>query len=429
MAVKLFPTNDIFAIINYMVQDITGGTNATRVIDTSSFIDAGQTLLDYPVENVMNSLMVPIARTLIAVRRYSGKFNIISAIGSDVFSNRLQKISFYADESKPEGAFNTDLYPENLAEGRGNGQEFDDGTAVSTKSMWEQHRLTPLQNFFGNNRNVWSYNITVDDIAYKNAFRSPDAFNEFVSGMITEHRNTIESGLEAYRRSVVLNYMAGIYDMNDSGLMPGSVINLTETFNDKYGTEYTTADLLSTYFDDLLAHFVETVRTVSRRLENRSSLYHWTPESLDAAGNARRLLRHTSRDNQKMIVYEPFMISAKASVMPKIFNPEFLSLENYEGVDFWQFEDPTLAPTINVTPTIPDGEGSQEKGDAVVLPYVLACIFDKDACMYNAELDRSETTPLDARRLMRNIWLHICRSSVNDFTEKGVLIIMKDPET
>lgn len=122
------------------------------------------------------------------------------------------------------------------------------------------------------------------------------------------------------------------------------------------------------------------------------------------------------------------MISAKASVMPKIFNTEYLSLSNYEGVDFWQFEDPTLAPSINITPTIPDGSGSQEKGDAVVLPYVLGVLFDKDACLFNAELDRAESTPLDARRLMRNLWLHICRSSVNDFTEKGVIFIMKDPD-
>lgn len=428
MAAKLFSTKDIYALINYMVQDVTGGTNVSRVTDTSTFIDAGQTLLDYPVENVLNALAVPIARTLIAVRPYSGKFNIISAIGSDVFSNRLQKISFYADAAKPEGAFNTDLYPENLAQGRGNGQEFDatSGDAVSTKSMWEQNRLTPLQNFFGNNRAVWSYGITIDDIAYKNAFRSPDEFNEFVSGMIMEHQNTIESGLEAYRRAVVLNYIAGIYDMSDD--MPGSVINLTEGFNEKFGTEYTTTDLLSTYLDDFLAYFVETVQIISRRLENRSSLYHWTPESLDGDGNARQLLRHTSRANQKMFIYEPFMISAKASVMPKIFNTEYLSVNNYEGVDFWQFEDPTLAPSINITPTIPDGEGSQTKGNAVELPYVLGVIFDKDACLFNAELDRAETTPLDARRLMRNLWLHICRSSINDFTEKGVLLIMKDPD-
>ena len=94
MATKLFPTKDIYAIVNYMIADLTGNTTSTRVTDTSSFIDAGQTLADLPVENVLNSLMVPIARTLIAVRPYSGKFNIIRVIGSDVFSNRLQKISY-----------------------------------------------------------------------------------------------------------------------------------------------------------------------------------------------------------------------------------------------------------------------------------------------------------------------------------------------
>lgn len=430
MATKLFPTKDIYAIVNYMIADLTGNTTSTRVTDTSSFIDAGQTLADLPVENVLNSLMVPIARTLIAVRPYSGKFNIIRTIGSDVFSNRLQKISYYADHTFSEGGFNTDLFGENLAQGRGAGQEFDavTGDPVSTKSQWEQNRLYPMVNYFGNMRNVWGYNITVDDIAYKNAFTSPNSFNEFISGMIEEHRNTIEQGLESYRRASVLNYIGGVYDMNAAGLMPGSVINLTETFNDKYGTEYTTEDLLSTYFDDFLAHFVETVQIVSRRLENRSSLYHWTPAKTDEAGNSLMLLRHTPRDRQKMFLYEPFMISAKASVMPKIFNTEYLSVSNYEGVDFWQFEDEDLAPSINVTPSIPDtSTGGQKKGNAVVLPYLLGAIFDEDALATFDELQRTETTPLNARRLYRNLWLHICRSTVNDFTEKGVILIMKDP--
>ena len=428
MAAKLFPTKDIYNIVNYMITDLTGNTSATRVTDTSSFIDAGQTLADMPVESVLKSLMVPIAKTLIAVRPYSGKFNIIRAIGTDVFSNRLQKISYYADKTFPEGAFNTDLFGENLAQGRGAGQEFDDGTAVSTKSQWEQNRLTPLVNYFGNMRNVWSYAITVDDIAYKNAFTSPDAFNEFVSGMIMEHRNTIEQGLEAYRRASVLNYFAGIYDMNKNGDMPGSVINLTKTFNDTFGTQYSTSDLLSTYFDDFLAHFVTTVQTISRRLENRSSLYHWTPAATDAEGNDLMLLRHTPRDRQKMFLYEPFMIAAKATVMPKIFNTEYLSIENYEAVDFWQFEDEALAPSINITPSIPDGQGGQTKGDAVVIPYVLGAIFDEDALMTFDELDRTESTPLNARRIYRNLWLHICRSTLNDFTEKGVLLVMYDED-
>ena len=428
MADRLLKTKDVYNIINYMVEDITGQTSTTRVCDTSTFISAGETLLKYAKEDVLNSLALLVGRVLIASRPYKSRFDLIRTISSGIFSNRLEKISYYSDKAFNAGPFNTDLYTQ-FKNGYTNGTNGDNaitGTTNSTRSMWEQNRLYPLTMFFGG-RSAWSYVLTVDDIGYANAFRGPGEFNDFVSGMLREHRNTIESGLESYRRATILNYIAGVYDM--SAKMPGSVINLTEEFNNANDTNYSTDDLLHLYFDDFLAFFIEVVKTTVMRLEHRSVLYHWTPPKTDDAGNDLVLLRHTPRDRQKMLLYKPFVISAEANVMPKIFNTEYLKIENYEGVDFWQFEDPSLASSINVTPAIPDDNGGQVQGDAVNLPLVLGVLFDEDAVLVDTILERSETTPLEARKLYRNIWLHYSYNSINDFTEKGVIFIMKDPET
>lgn len=421
MAERLLTTKDCHNIINYMVADITGQTSTTRVTDTSSFVSAGETLLTYATENVLNSLALLIGRVLIASRPYSGKFDIIKSISSGVFSNRLEKISYYADSAMPAGAFNTDLYT-NLAEGFTAGQNPDEnGDPQSVKSQYEQHRLTPLTMFFGG-RNAWLYGITIDDVAYKDAFRNEQMFNEFISGMLREHRNNIESGLEAYRRMTFLNYIAGIYDM--SAKMPGSVIDLVAEFNSKNSTTYTRDELLTVYQDDFYAFFVEEVKLISKRLEHRSVRYHWTPTKQDAAGNYLKLMRHTPRSRQKMALYSPFMVSAEATVFPKIFNDQYLSVDNYEAVDFWQFEDAALSASINVTPAIPDDLGGQVKGDAVVLPYVLGAIWDEDACLVDVMLDRAVTSPLEAKKLYYSTWFHYLRGSINDFTENGVLLIL-----
>lgn len=421
MANRLLTTKDCHNMINYMVADITGQTNATRVSDTSSFVSAGETLLTYATENVLNSLALLIGRILIASRPYSGKFDIIKSISSGVFSNRLEKISYYADSAMAAGAFNTDLYT-NLAEGFTAGQNPDaNGDPQSVKSQYEQHRLTPLTMYFGG-RNAWLYGLTFDEVAYKDAFRDENAFNEYVSGQIIEHRNTIETGLESYRRMTFLNYIAGIYDMQSK--MPGSVIDLVAEFNTKNATTYTREELLTVYQDDFYAFFVETVKLISKRLEHRSVRYHWTPTKQDASGNNLVLLRHTPRSRQKMALLSEFMISAEATVMPKIFNDQYLDVNNYESVDFWQFEDPGLNASINITPAIPDANGGQEKGNAVVLPYVLGAIWDEDACLVDVMMDRVATSPLEAKKLYRTTWLHYLRGSINDFTENGVLLIL-----
>lgn len=421
MANRLLTTKDCHNMINYMVADITGQTNATRVTDTSSFVSAGETLLTYATENVLNSLALLIGRILIASRPYSGKFDIIKSISSGVFSNRLEKISYYADSSMPAAAFNTDLYT-NLAEGFTAGENKDaNGNPQSVKSQYEQHRLVPLTMFFGG-RNAWLYGLTFDEVGYADAFRDENAFNEYVSGQIIEHRNTIETGLESYRRMTFLNYIAGIYDMRSR--MPGSVIDLVAEFNRKNSTTYTREELLTVYQDDFYSFFVETVKLISKRLEHRSARYHWTPAKQDAAGNNLVLLRHTPRSRQKMALLSEFMISAEATVMPKIFNDQYLDVNNYESVDFWQFEDPSLNASINITPAIPDANGGQEKGDAVVLPYVLGAIWDEDACLVDVMMDRAATSPLEAKKLYRTTWLHYLRGSINDFTENGVLFIL-----
>ena len=76
----------------------------------------------------------------------------------------------------------------------------------------------------------------------------------------------------------------------------------------------------------------------------------------------------------------------EALVMPEIFNDEYLKIENYEGVTFWQDE---LNPFgINITPAIPDTSDptQQIQGSAVALDYVIGVLYDEDAMMVDYQL-------------------------------------------
>ena len=413
MSRVLTPT-DAHALMNQLVNQATGQQSIT-VVDTSTFVSAGETVLATGVENTINSLGLIIGRTLMSVRPYKAKLAIINALNSGAYSNRIRKISYYARENEASGDWNTQLKT-NLGMGLDNGVNTN-----GTKSMWEQNQPVALEMNFGGS-NVWETSTTIYQDQLKEAFESEANFNTFVSGIMTEKANDIESTKEAYNRMTVLNHMAGVYDLTAS--MPGSAVDMVKAFNDFYGTSYTGAELRSTHLSEFLAFFVAKFKLDSDYMTERSAKYHWSPKKT-VNGTNYTLLRHTPKDKQRCMLYAPFFTVAKASVYPEIFNTQYLDMDKqFEAVNFWQSIDTPEA--INITPAIPDVTlaGGQTAGDAVSLKYVLGCLFDEDALMVDYQIESAESTPLEARKRYRNLWWTFKKNSINDFTENFILYYM-----
>lgn len=420
MARTLTP-QDAHAIINLLVYEMTGQQLIT-VTDTSSFVSAGELVMSYGTENVLNSLTMILNRTLVASRPYRAKLDLMEQVDTGLYSSRVRKISFYASDAKPSGAFNTDLFT-NLADGFTNGQN-DQASPTSTKSQWEQNQKYPLEvNFAGSS--TWQYCVTRYEKQLQAAFRSENEFNEFISGYLTEAANDIESQREAWNRMALLNKIASVYAMQAD--MTGSVVNLTAGFNAKFGTNLTSQDLRTTYLKEFLAYFVATVKFYSSMMEHRTFDFHWSPSKSDSAGNPLYLLRHTPRDRQRLYLYNPLFIDAEAMVLPEIFNTRFLELDRqYQPVDYWQsFED---GAEINVTPAIIDtSTGEQVAADEPVnLEYVVGMLTDVDGLMTNMQAEFTYSTPIEARKAYRNIWTTFLRNAMIDNTENVIIFIMED---
>ena len=422
MARDLTP-RDAHALMNSLVKQATG-QQAITVVDSSTFVSAGEMLLATGTENVLNALGIVMGRTFMAVRPYNAPLRLINAISTGAYTNRMRKISFYSKDALPSGDYNTQLFT-NLAMGFDNGENPSGTppTPQSTKSQWEQNQPVPLEmNFAGSS--VWEDSITVYEKQLKIAFRSESEFLQFVSGYMTEKGNDIESQKEAFNRMTLLNHMAGVYDLSAYGC---EAVDLTAAFNAKFSTTYTRTQLLTTYFEDFLKFFVAEFKGYSDKMKNRSKKYHWSPAKTINGVNY-TLLRHTPKDKQKAILYAPLFRDAEAQVLPQIFNPEYLKLENFERVEFWQAEAGGSA--INVTPAIPDADstsptyGTQIAGTTVALDYVVGCLFDEDALMVDYQLEDSDSTVKEARKKYRNIWWSFAKNAINDFTENFVLFYL-----
>ena len=419
---------DVHALMNLLVREATGQEDLD-VVDTSSFVQAGERVLATGYENTLNALSMVLGRTLIAVRPYKAKYRTIQAMNTGEYTHRLRKISYYAKNALPAGNFNTQLYPENLFQGNTNAQVTTEDHEA-TKSMWLQNQPVPFElNFAGSD--VWQDSITVYDYQIKNAFRSEEEFAKFAAGFMTEKANDIESQKEAFNRMAVLNKIASVYSTGNTE----QVVNLTYEFNQKFGTNYTSAQLRTTYLKEFLAFFVSKFKLTSDRLTERSALYHMpfakTVKNAETGTNeSLMILRHTPKADQHALLYNPLFIDAQAQVLPQIFNPEYLSVENYEPVDFWQSNySEALRPQINVYPAVFDTTtGGTIKGDQVQLPYVVGMLFDRDALVTDFQIDRTDSTPLEARKHYRTVWFSYSKNVIDDPSENCVIFIMEDPD-
>lgn len=418
MARTLTPT-DAHNVINALVRQMTGQQTMTA-IDSSTFVSTGEFVLSQGMENVFNALSILLNRTIIAARPYSAKLNIIQAENETAFDSRVRKISYYSKDALPSGNFNTDLFT-NFADGYTSG----DNSGSSTKSQWEQNPPIPLEMNFGG-VSTWQDCVTLYEDAVKFAFTSDVEFARFVSGYLTEHGNDLESQKEAKNRLAILNHIAMVHTLGTEATprMTGSVINLTAEFNTRFGTNYTSAQLRSTYLKEFLAFFVATFKNVSRYMTERNRAYHWSPAKT-ISGESYSILRHTPYNRQRVILYAPLYTEAEALVLPEIFRPEYLDIDTqFEEVTYWQSADQRAS--INVTPAITNVSGVQVKGSGVEIPYVVGMIFDRDALMTSYRLESASTTPMEARKRYRNTWNSYAFNYIDDATEKSVIFTMED---
>lgn len=427
---KVFTPKDCHQLMNLLVREGTGQASLS-VVDTSSFVSAGETLLATGYENVFNTINLVYGRLIVASRSYKARLTLMDAISTEEYSHLIRKISFYSKGAKPSGNFNTDLFL-NLADGFTNGQNKDsNGTAQSAKSQWEQNTQPSVTVTFGGS-DVWENCITLYENQVQQAFRDESEFAKFTAGYIQEHANDFESQREAWNRMCLLNKIGQAFDMNG---VTGSAINLTYAYNQKYGTNRTSAQLRTTYLKEFAQFFVSEFKKYLEFMGERSTAYHWSmPKVID--GVTHNILRHTTLDNARVYLYSPLWKDVEARVLPEIFNTEYLDIDTqYQPITYWQSNNSDAdRPKVKVVPAVVDTDtshtttyGTQIQGAEVDLDYVVGIITDRDGLLTDFQIETTRTTPVEARKGYRNTWQIVAKNCICDPTEKCLLFYMADP--
>lgn len=397
MANTMVP-QDVYQLINDIAEQATGRTDL-KAVDTSSFTAVGETLLRTGVENTLNAISTVVSRTIFSVRPYRGKLESLRVSAQRWGSQTRKIVNLWSDAEASED-YNTNLNPEQL----------QDGNSVD---MYKIKKPLALQlNFYG--AKTLQKHITRFRNQLFQAFHSEAEFMRFIDSVMVEFFNEVEILNESRSRLTLINFFAGLVDMNLS------VVDLTAEYNKKYRTQLTREQILTDDLTRFMQFFVSQVKIYSDRLTDMSALNH---ASIDGH---QPILRHTPKSMQKMIMYGPMFTEAEASVFSEIFNPIYLELgDNFETVNYWQNQNNPTAiqakPNILNTTT-----GESKNGNEVTIPYVVGAIFDREAVGVMPQFEYASTTPFNSAGGYYNMYFHWLFNSYVDYTENAILFIMGD---
>lgn len=395
MANVLTPV-DVYALMNAVVSQATGRTDLA-VVDTTTFASVGEIVLRTGTENTLNAISTVIGKTIFSVRPYKGKLESLR-VAQQRWGGQVRKIINLYDEAEKSDDWNTDVAQNALADG-------------GSVDMYKIRKPKALQlNFYGTK--VLQKHITRFRDQLSLAFHDEDEFIRFIDSVMVEFSNEIELLNEAESRATLLNFIAGISSM---GL---TEVDLVAEYNNEYGTKYTRSQLLSTYIESFMKFVAAEIKIYSSRLTDMSTLYHANLTGYN------KIMRHTPKERQKMVMYEPIFIKTQAEVYSGLFNPDYLDIGSFEGVNYWQSQSTPTA--INVKPNILNvADGSSKNAEAAVeLDYVLGILFDEEACGVMPQFDYSSTTPFNSAGGYYNMFMHWRFNSYCDYTENAVLFVM-----
>lgn len=400
MANSYTPT-DVYALVNEIVSQATG-SKSIAVVDTTSFVAVGAQLVGTQVaaENTLNAISTVLARTIFSQRPYRGSLDIMR-VSEERWGAIVRKIIPLPTDAEKSNDYNTDVDGDQLADGESIDMFKINNPKVIQLSFWGTKKLQA---------HITRYR---DQLSL--AFTSEREFMAFIDAIMTEFFNSIERMNEGRSRLVLANAIGGTYAMLASA--PSCVVDLTDAYNTKYGTSYTREQLLTTYAESFLKFFVSQIKTYSSRLKDSTSLYHANIASS-------KILHHTPKAMQKMIMYEPYFIDSETQVLPTVFNEELLRIADYEGVNFWQ--DPLTPEKVIVKPTylnVADGS-NVDASEAITIDCVIGMLYDTEFMGVLPQFDYSSVSPFNSAGGYWNEYYHWRFLNFTDFTENHILFVM-----
>lgn len=394
MSVNAMSFEQAATILTSLAQQATGEDNLT-VTDLSSYISVGQkTLLTgYDPLNIGISQMVE--KTIFAHRPYAGALSSLDrdAIEWGAITRKVNAIK--------QPVMDSGVYA--LTDGQHNPDMFD----VRKPKLYQT-------NFYG--FDVWSDCVSVTRQQLKNAMSNPSEMGRLLDLILGTKSDEMELARTAFRRATIANMIGAVNALNNAP----QVRHLITEYNTATGQSLSKQDVRTgANYPNFIRWAYSQIAKASDMLTEPNSVYHLNPtEGI--------ILRHTSKDNQRLYIYAGALHEVDAQVLAVTFNADKVSSKLpaiTERVNF--FQSMKTPDAINVKPAyigangaVVDTPAAQEVTD------IFALLVDRDAMGVNFYDSTVDVSPYEAAGKYYNYWYHDGHRYYNDVTENAILFLM-----
>lgn len=349
-------TEQIYTLVNEVNAEAFG-TNALTVVDTSSLISLGNSVLSSSTntEAFLNVLAQRIGRTILRFRDYRNKLGNM-VINDFEYGAILQKIYVRMPQAEEDESY--DLI---------NGQSVD---------HYKVNKPDVSQKLFVT-RTPYQFKITVQDEHLKEAFLSESAMGAFIGVIFGQVRNAIEVSLENLARVTLATAIAECAGTN-------RMIDLVSLYTSLYGGSL---DAVTCQNDpDFMRFAMSTINSYIDGIQDMSTLY-----------NDGSLETFTPREDIRVKVISSFMRRLETVVEYAAFHDQFVRPDaDIVTINYWQAaQDP-----MDILIKRPSDDADISRGN------VIALIHDRDAMGVYKMDERVATTPINAAGLYYNTYYH-----------------------
>ena len=366
----------IYDVVNSVNSQTLGTANIT-VVNERDLISLGNVVLSSTstTEEWLNTLIQRIGKTVYSYRQYKSMFSDLVLTDFE-YGNIMQKLKVSMPKAEADESYN-----------------IVNGSSVD---MYKVAKPDVKQKLFTSDTPFQTH-ISIQRVHLKEAFTSESNMRSFISQIYGEVQNFLELSLENLGRNCLNNYIAEVSDK------PTRAINVLRRYNTVTNKNLTVDTAM---FDpDFIRYTVGLIKLYSKKMTSMSTLY-----------NDGTTERHTPLDMQKIYLLADYETQFETVVQYRAFNKEFVSLNGYKSVPYWQSAKD--GETMNVK--VKRASDGQEK----TVENIIACIFDKDALGIVKRDEWTSTTPFNSAGGYTNTYWHNRDIYINDMSENFILFYM-----
>ena len=378
-------TQQIYQIINSINEQSSGKVDIT-VVDTASFVSLGDAVLSSNdnTEGFLNSLCQLVYKDIVEGRAYHSHMrNFIK--DSMQWGAIIRKISVEMPDLVEEKAI-----------------PLTDGQSVDQYEV----KLPKVKQHLFVNRTPYSAFVTIQRQWLKEAFRSENDMESFISMVFLKVQNRLEMSIEGLSKAALNNYAGLVTDKQ--------TFNLVSMYNEETGGELE-AGVSALHNADFMRYAVGVIKEVMTHFATMSKLYNYDGEE-----------RHTPYANQNLTLLSKFQTQLETVALYGAFNEQYLKLTEKTILPYWQGSGATnpldfdSLATIKVKVRSPKSETTTDK----TLTNVVAMLADSEAVGAYRQMEDVLTTPINARGKYYNTFWHEQQCWFNATDENFVIFTL-----